>query len=199
MSLLTLNNEGRLCLKGTSGTEEIQYRPAIQDVLLLIDTSGSMSGEKITQAKQGALDFAQSVNVQGCATALAIFADKAAMVCDATVDANLFERKISGLRVGLVGGGTNLMTGLKLAEKFERLNAVVIVTDGQTGCPQDALMVADRLKARGIEILCIGTDDADRDFLAQLASRDDLSLHVDAADLRTSMSQASGLLLGAGL
>ncbi len=60
MALLRLNQEGRLCLTSALGTEEISPRPALKDVLLLLDTSGSMAGEKITQAKHGALDFARS-------------------------------------------------------------------------------------------------------------------------------------------
>jgi Mg-chelatase subunit ChlD len=103
----------------------------------------------------------------GYATALAIFADRAAMVCDPTVDAAHFTSKIARLDVGLVGGTTDLAAGLVLANKFPTLAAVVVVTDGAT--PQaPALKAAATLKGRNVDIICFGTDDADRTFLKQL-------------------------------
>ncbi len=198
MALLTLNKEGRLCLKGAAGTEEVQEKHPLRDVLLLIDTSWSMAGKKIKQAKQGGIDFARAANLRGCATALAVFGSRAAMVCDPTIDSSIFEKKISALRTGIVGESTNLAAGLDLAGKFAQLTAVVVVTDGQPDSQEAALRAAEPLKKRGIDILCIGTDDADRSFLAQLATRSNLAIHVDAQNLRTSIGQASHLLLGSG-
>jgi Mg-chelatase subunit ChlD len=193
MALLRLNENGRLALKNANGETEIQRR-SLQNVLLLIDTSGSMSGNKIEQAKRGAIDFAQSVNLRGCATALAIFGDKAKMVVDPTTDTHLFAHKIERLAVGLAGGGTDLALALQLANKFKEINTVVVVTDGQT--PEaPALKAAEVLKARGIDILCIGTDDADRDFLATLATRTDLAVHVRSQDLAQAIGKASDMLL----
>lgn len=198
MALLTLNKGGQLCLKGAGGIEKAIARPKPQNVLLLIDTSGSMAGSKINQAQEGAVDFARAATPKGYATALAVFGNRAAMVCDPSLDNSEFESKISGLRVGVVGSTTDLAAGLRLAAKFSTLNAVVIITDGQPNSKKAALEEAQSLKERGIDILCIGTDDADADFLAQLASRSDLSLHVDAENLRTSIGSASRLLLGSG-
>jgi len=195
MALLGLNKEGHLCPKGAAGAEDVQ---PVRDVLLLVDTSGSMAGDKIIQAKQGAVDFARSANVRGCATALAIFGERAAMVCDPTTQTVVFENKIRSLSVGIVGGTTNLAAGLELAGKFSQLNAVVVVTDGQPDSQEAALRAAQSLKLRRIDILCIGTDDADRSFLAQLATRSDLAIHVDSQNLRASIAQASHLLLGNG-
>src|SRR5439155_22219148 len=160
MALLRLNENGRLALKSANGETEIQRR-SLQNVLLLVDTSGSMSGNKIEQAKRGAIDFAQSVNLRGCATALAIFGDEAKMVVDPTIDTHLFAQKIERLAVGLAGGGTDLALALQLANKFKELNAVEKMSiDGQT--PEaPAFRAAEVLKAQGIDILCIGTDDAD--------------------------------------
>lgn len=192
MGLLRLNENRRL--KSATSAEEI--RPSLQDVLLLVDTSGSMAGDKITQAKQGAVDFARSANRYGCTTALAVFGSRAAMVCDLTVETTMFERKITNLQPGIVGGSTNLAAGLDLARKFPHLNAVVVITDGQPDSQRAALSSAEKLKKAGVDILCIGTDDADRSFLARLATRSDLALHVESRNLRASIGGASQLLLG---
>jgi Ca-activated chloride channel family protein len=197
MALLRLNDQGRLCLKGTA-EEQTTEMLLIKDLLLLIDTSGSMTGEKISQAKNGAIDFSRSATLRGYATGLAVFADRAAMVCDPTVQRDAFERKVAGIRVGIVGGTTNLAAGLDLAGKFKALSAVVIVTDGQPNSTEDALQSAAVLKQKGIEILCIGTDDADKAFLDKLATRKDLALHVAAKSIGTTIRDAAQLLLREG-
>lgn len=198
MALLRLNSEDRLCLRNTNGTNEVIETSVLKQALLLIDTSGSMTGNKITQAKQGAIDFARSANSRGCATGLAVFGNRAAMVCDPTSEPVKFEKKISRLDVGIVGSSTNLAAGLELANKFSHLNAVVVVTDGQPDSQYAALRAAEALKKRSIDILCIGTDDADKAFLAKLATRSDLAIHVEPQNLSKSIGQSSQLLLRNG-
>jgi hypothetical protein len=46
MALLRLNGEGRLCLRSATGAEGSTETHLLKDVLLLIDVSGSMSGER---------------------------------------------------------------------------------------------------------------------------------------------------------
>jgi Mg-chelatase subunit ChlD len=195
MALLRLNDQGRLCLKGAVGNQ-VAETPLIKDVLLLIDTSGSMMGDKISQARNGAIDFSRSATHGAYATGLAIFGDRAAMVCDPTLQSVDFEKKVAAVRVGIVGGSTNLAAGLDLAGKMKELSAVVVVTDGLPNSCEDALRSAAVLKQKGVEILCIGTDDADKSFLDQLATRKELAMHVGAQNIRTSIGQASQLLLG---
>jgi len=191
--LLTLNKEGRLSLRAANGAET-EVRTSPRNVLLLIDTSGSMAGAKIEQARNGAIDFAVSAMAKSYATALAIFADRAAMVCDPTADTVQFAKKIARVGVGLVGGMTDLAAGLALAGKFRDLAAVVVVTDGQSNDNDAALQVAATLKNRSIDIICIGTDDADRSFLTRLATRSDLATHVSSKNLRAAITDASRFL-----
>jgi Mg-chelatase subunit ChlD len=191
--LLTLNEEGRLSLRAADGVEA-EVRTSPRNVLLLIDTSGSMAGAKIEQARNGAIDFAHSAITRSYATALAVFADRAAMVCDPTTDSARFARKISRVDVGLVGGTTDLAAGLLLAGKFREIAAVVVVTDGQSNDNAAALEVASTLKSRSVDIICIGTDDADKGFLKRLATRSDLSTHVSSKNLRAAITDASRFL-----
>jgi Mg-chelatase subunit ChlD len=191
--LLTLNKEGKLSLRAADGIET-EVRTSPRHVLLLIDTSGSMAGAKIEQARNGATDFARSALARSYATALAVFADRAAMVCDPTTDSARFAKKISRVDVGLVGGTTDLAAGLILAGKFRELAAVVIVTDGQSNDNAAALEVAATLKSRNVDIICVGTDDADKNFLKRLATRSDLATHVSSKNLRAAITDASRFL-----
>lgn len=191
-SLLTLNGAGRLSLRAPNGVEA-EVRTSRPCVLLLMDTSMSMAGAKIEQAKGGAMDFARAAVAKGYAAALAVFANRAAVVCDATVDPAYFTNRIARLEIGRVGATTDLAAGLVLAETFAKLAAVVIVTDGAT--PQEpALRAAAALKEKNVEIICIGTDAADGKFLKGLASRSDLATHVPANNLRFAINGASRLL-----
>jgi Mg-chelatase subunit ChlD len=191
--LLTLNKEGKLSLRAADGVEA-EVRPSRRNVLLLIDASRSMAGAKIEQARTGAIDFAQSAIAKSYATALGVFADRAAMVCDPTLDADRFANKIGRVNVGLVGETTDLAAGLILAGKFRELAAVVVVTDGQSNDNAAALEFAATLKDRGIDIICIGTDDADGAFLRLLATRSDLATHVASKKLRAAITDASRFL-----
>jgi Mg-chelatase subunit ChlD len=190
--LLTLNKDGRLALRSGGNERVIDHRTS--NVLLLLDTSHSMAGIKIQQAKSGALDFARSASARRYATALAVFADRAAMVCDPITDSATLARNIAKLNVGIVGGSTDLAAGLLLAGKFKELAAVVLVTDGASNDNRAALDAVAPLKSRGIEIICIGTEDADQEFLSQLATRSDLATHVSAEKLRSAIDCASHLL-----
>ena len=102
-------------------------------------------------------------------------------------------------RQWFVGGTTNLTAGLQICLKVPRLSTVVVVTDGMPNDQQSALEVATVLKATGVEILVIGTDDADTDFLGRLASRPDLALHVSANQLSSSINDASRMLSAGGI
>src|SRR5437899_11826176 len=112
MKLLRLGTNGQLLLGG----QELKPQRA-KNIAVLIDTSGSMAGEKIEQVKDGTLDFALSVIPKGYAVAVLVFGDKGAVVCDPVNDPATLARKIKGLRTGIVGGTTDVAAGLEICKK----------------------------------------------------------------------------------
>jgi hypothetical protein len=71
---------------------------------------------------------------------------------------------------------------------------VLVVTDGQISDVDKSLGIADALKAKGTEILTIGTDDADTEFLQRLASRSDLGVKVASVNLAQAITDCGRLL-----
>lgn len=84
-----------------------------------------------------------------------------------------------------------------LATSTASTRAIVIFTDGQPNDCEGTIRAAKRVAATGIDIVAIGTDDADRGLLAAIASRPDLAVPVDRQDIAHGFRQAA-LLLGAG-
>jgi predicted kinase len=77
------------------------------------------------------------------------------------------------------------------------VRVIVVATDGEPDSRSSSLEVARRAKAAGIDIIAIGTEDADHGFLAQLATRSDLSVKVASRDLKSGITEAAKLLPGA--
>ena len=71
---------------------------------------------------------------------------------------------------------------------------IVVATDGEPDSRSSSLEAAWRARAAGIEIIAIGTEDADHSFLALLATRTDLAVAVPSKHLKSGISEAAKLL-----
>ena len=75
--------------------------------------------------------------------------------------------------------------------------AIIVITDGQPNAPGDpiaTLNAGDAAKKDGIDIITIGTDQADQWFLKKLASRADLGMKVSTEDLQETIIHSTQLL-----
>ena len=152
-------------------------------VYLLIDCSSSMAeGNKLTQAKKGAIEFAKKAIAQGYFVGLIRFDSYADCLCEPTREISLLKQKVEMLDPG---GFTFMAKAISLAHKTlknvrgERI--IVVATDGEPngpGDPETSLAAGEAAKRDRIEIIAIGTDDADWNFLRKLASRKDLGIKV---------------------
>jgi Mg-chelatase subunit ChlD len=185
-------DKGKLYLKGAKGEQQIvaPSQATNKTVFVLVDASGSMAIKKFDDAAKGALDFGLVCINKRYQVGVVVFSDKAS-ASSPTSDPIAFRAKIGKLRC--TSGGTHLASALSHTFEFKPAY-VLVVTDGEVADCQESLAAADRLKSSGTEILTIGTDDANQEFLRKLASRSDLSVKVASAELSRAISDTSRLL-----
>lgn len=194
--ILSLGSDGKLVLKLPDGrTEAVMSDPPT--ALLLIDASSSMEGNNLLQAKSGAFAFSEDAFNKGYQVGVIQFASRASWVSEPTKDFRWLKTCVDRL---LAGGSTNMTDAVRLAtdallpKRTQRV--IVVVTDGNPDNSAEALMEAQKAKDSGIEIIAIGTDDANHNFIRQLASRSDLTIKVPAHQLGQSIASAARLLSG---
>jgi Ca-activated chloride channel family protein len=178
------------------------------DVALVIDTSGSMAGAKIENARLAGRELVQKLS-DGDIVSLVTFANDA----EERVQPTLLGRST---RVGIQGvisavvpvGGTNMFDGLRLAEgqvthgpASHPVRRIVLISDGQANIGPSSPEVLGALAARGadqgVQISAIGVGlDYDERTLNALAMRSSGRLyHLDEPrELTAILDREIGLL-----
>jgi len=171
-------------------------------VYLVVDCSASMMGDKIRQAKSGALDFAKGALSKGYLTGLIRFDSSTKLICEPDKNMSVLEKQLMKLQTG---DTTHMAKAISLAsnllKRIPGTRVIVIVTDGMPngpGDPSTTLRVAEEAKKSGIDIIAIGTDDADQEFLKRLASRKDLGIKVPSKHLQKAITDSASMLPPAG-
>jgi Mg-chelatase subunit ChlD len=164
-------------------------------VYLLVDCSTSMEGEKIEQAKQGAIGFAQDAHKKGFRTGLIMFTSGVEHLLEPTSDLAAFTVSVKRLTAY---GSTNMAAAIHSAITYLRgvsgEQVICIVTDGLPDDPNLTLSIAREARNLLIDIITIGTDDADKAFLDQIATRKELSIKVERKMLRSAITNMAKLL-----
>jgi len=157
-------------------------RPRI-DLALVIDTSGSMAGDKIANARGAALALVDSLE-DGDIVSVDTFSDDArVLVTPTAIDAMTRARIRSVIEEVRVGGGTNMFDGLSLGESqvarapsTHAVRRVVLLSDGMANVgpssPEALGLLAERGLAQGAQVTSLGVGiDYDERTLNALAVR----------------------------
>lgn len=147
---------------------------AALDMMLAIDTSGSMQALDFTQMGQriNRLSVVKSVVADfmrdrvGDRLGLLVFGSEAYMQVPLTLDHGLLEQALSRIKIGMAGDGTAIGDGLGLAaRRMDGVEAkskiVILLTDGaNTSGILDPKAATDAAKALGIKVytILVGSD-----------------------------------------
>ena len=194
--ILSLTPDGRLALTSKDGkqqaisTTEPSYR--VLTAYLLLDRSASMAGEKLNEAKEGAVEFGRDAIQRGYAVGLIAFGSDADVLCKPSANINTIREAITNLGVA---GSTNMTAAIQLAvEDFVRLGGdrtIVLVTDGEPNDAAQTIDAANAAKAAGVHILTIGVEGADISFLESIRTQNTDTITAKADDLRKTIRSAA--------
>lgn len=154
-------------------------------VVLLIDTSGSMS-DLIGATKQACYGFLIAVPFEmGASAGLATFGAETGMRQEITDNRDVLRQAIMPLGTG---NGTPMALGLEAAHDMLRDvrgdRSICLFTDGKPANRAATLEQGRTIKKAGIVIWAIGTLGADMDLLRQLASSPEKALFASPDDLQ---------------
>jgi Mg-chelatase subunit ChlD len=179
----------------TSETTNTRHENMGGIVYLVVDCSGSMEGYKMDQVKQGILDFAQDAIKKDYTVGLIKFNSTATHLCEPKSNAEELSAYLDKMDAT---GSTNMASAIAMANAHlsdvNYTRVMVIATDGRPDRTQFALQAGQIAKNEGIDIITIGTDDADVSFLKKLATTEDFGNKVSNEQFAKAIGSAHLLL-----
>jgi len=188
--------------------EEVRRAKAPAAVSLVVDTSGSMSGEKMASARAAARAFIEQLP-DGDIVSLASFADTAEERLPPTLLSAASRPGVLSTIEGLEPtGGTNMFDGLRLGEgravtapQTHSVRRVILISDGQANVgpssPDVLGALAQRGADRGVQVTALGVGaDYDERTLNALAVNSSGRMHHigDPRKLAAMLEQEMRLL-----
>ena len=168
-------------------------------VFLLIDVSSSMIGQPLVEAQTAAREFLDRCDFTTMEVGLISFSTWSRSSAEATEQRPpppCRDRPARGR------GLTNLTDALEMARgqlvATDRKRYIVILTDGFPDAPESAVEQAWPARGQGIEIVAIGTGDADRDYLGRLASSEHASIFARSGELVQTFGHIARMIAEGG-
>ncbi len=199
------------CLLGAVLGELLFLVKPAQDICIVIDASGSMGGEKLTEVKRAAAGFVERQSFFRNRISIVQFGGAASTLIPLSRDKSGILSAIDRVQDG---GSTNMAAAIRTAGSAlvgagdslrRRLGGsspyLLLFTDGAPDNAYDTLTAASETRSRGIQIIAIGTGDADRAFLAEVTNDPGVVFAASAGQFDSGFraaEQAIGSLAASG-
>lgn len=187
--------------------EVFLYQPAPTIIpkylVLAIDTSGSMAGDKIAEVKQAALEFVERRQSFLAPDQLAIlqFGEHVQVLSGLTQDGNVLGKALRELKAqGNTPLGAAVQESIRLLEGQVGQRYILVFTDGQ---PTDSLDKVFKSSAearqQGIQLVAVATEDANQDVLRQMTGDPKLIFSTVVGEFERAFQQAEEAIYGRNL
>lgn len=169
-------------------------------LVIAVDTSGSMCGHPMGEAKRAAKSLVEKLDMSRFSVGILAFSDQMGVLSNCTDNKSDVLSAISKLDVGWGGGNEAcpFKNAMKMMRSGEGAKFIVLLTDGCWDDPRQAIRDAKDVKEAGAEIIAIGFGGADREFLRAVATCDENALMTDLSRLVDSFSKIAQVLSESG-
>lgn len=165
----------------------VEQKVFSRDVVLSLDVSGSMEGDRLSKMKDASKVFVDTALTDGTRIGLISYSGGAQALSDLSDDREVLAEGIDELASR---GDTNMEDGLRrayemLADSAADSRVIVLMSDGapQTGIVGDELIAyADEIKQEGIRIYTIGLDESEEGHALMLAVASE-GCHFEVSDI----------------
>ena len=132
-----------------------------RDIVLVLDTSGSMDGTPLDETKEAANKFITNVLKEDASIGIVSYESSAMKLANFCMNEKYLKNVIASLNSG---GGTDIESGLLVAEEMleqskAKKKIIVLMSDGEPNEGKrgdDLIAYADKLKQKGIRIYTLG-------------------------------------------
>ena len=163
-------------------------------VLLAIDLSGSMAGNRLREAKRAAISFVEQFDLDYTQIGLINFSDRSVLYQQLTRDKDLLIRRIQAWDINAdnLGYGNSAepfaLASSTLAGCLEDVRYLVVLTDGYWSHEGKAVQLAKKCHKEEIEVIALGFGSANKKFLDEIASRKDFASFTELSQLETALT-----------
>jgi uncharacterized protein YegL len=164
-----------------------------------------MSGDPVREAQKAARSFVEKLDLTNASVALVTFADRVNVNQGLTQNAKKLTNCIYDwnqmLEDGISGFGSSshpFDDSLYILKKQDNPRFIIVLADGEWSNQDRAIAGARKCAAEGIEIIAIGFEDADLNFLKNIATSDENALFTNLEGLVGSFSKIAQVLTETG-
>ena len=152
--------------------EEAKKAQQKLEVMVMIDSSGSMSGNSMVKAHEAANQFIDELDLKHSKVSIIEFAERIGTNCHFSNNKSEIQRAINKITPGNVGYGTSASPIQSNYTKYSKdgIKVMVILTDGYWTTQNSEIQYSDVAKKENIIIYAIGIGDADETFLRRISS-----------------------------
>ncbi|MFN6034299.1 MAG: vWA domain-containing protein, partial [Dolichospermum sp.] len=166
-----------------------------QAIVLLIDTSLSMSDGKLTEVKTAASRFIERRDLQKDQLAVVSFGGEIKTATPLTQDANTLKNAVDTLSES---GGTPMAEGIDAALGELQTTAlnknIILFTDGVPDDPNLAYNSALVTTKTGVKLIAVATGDADISYLTQITGDRSLVFYANSGQFEQAFRNAEAAI-----